>query len=61
MVQGICEQLDASSAARLKTGLLEGAAAVAAASGSVFAVGPKVSRSEADVLARLEAAFAAKR
>ena len=61
LVQGICEQLDAASAARLKTGLLEGAAAVAAASGSVFTVGPKVSRSEAEVMARLEAAFAAKR
>jgi hypothetical protein len=61
LVQGICEQLDAASAARLKSGLLEGAAAVAAASGSVFTVGPKVSRSEAEVMARLEAAFAAKR
>jgi hypothetical protein len=61
LVQGICEQLDADGAARLKTGLLDRAAAVAAASGGLFAVGSKVSRSEAAMLARLEAAFAAKR
>ena len=61
LVQGLCEQLDADGVARLKTGLLERAAAVAAASGGVLAVGSKVSRSEAAMLARLEAAFATRR
>jgi hypothetical protein len=60
LVQGMCEQLDADGVARLRTGLLEGAAAVAASSGGVLAVGSKVSRSEAAMLARLEAAFATK-
>jgi hypothetical protein len=58
LVQGMCEHLDPDGAARLKTGLLEQAAAVAAASGGLFGVGSKVSRSEAAMLARLEAAFA---
>lgn len=57
LVQGMCGQLDADGTARLKTGLLEQAAAVASASGGMFAVGSKVSRSEAAMLARLEAAF----
>lgn len=57
LIQGMCEQLDADGAARLKTELLERASAVAAASGGLFAVGSKVSRSEAAMLARLEAAF----
>jgi hypothetical protein len=61
LVQGMCEQLDADGVARLKTGLLERAAAVAAASGGLLAVGSKVSHSEAAMLARLEAAFATKR
>jgi hypothetical protein len=61
LVQDMCEQLDADGAARLKTDLLERAATVAAASGGLFAVGSKVSRSEAAMLARLEAAFASKR
>ncbi len=59
LVQGMCEYLDPDGAARLKTGLLERAGAVAAASGGLFGVGSKVSRSEAAMLARLEAAFAA--
>jgi hypothetical protein len=59
LVQGMCEHLDPDGAARLKTGLLERAGAVAAASGGLFGVGSKVSRSEAAMLARLEAAFAA--
>jgi hypothetical protein len=53
----MCEHLDPDGAARLKTGLLERAAAVAAASGGLFGVGSKVSRSEAAMLAKLEAAF----
>jgi hypothetical protein len=61
LVQGMCEQLDPDGAARLKTGLLERAAAVAAASGGLFAISSKVSRSEAAMLARLEAAFAPQR
>jgi hypothetical protein len=58
LVQGMCEHLDPDGAARLKKGLLERAAAVAAASGGLFGVGSKVSRSEAAMLAKLEAAFA---
>jgi hypothetical protein len=57
LVQGMCEQLDAEGCARLKAGLLERAAAVAAASGGLFGVGSKISRSEAAMLAKLEAAF----
>jgi hypothetical protein len=57
LVRGLCEQLDSDGVARLKTGLLERAGAVAAASGGLFGVGSKVSRSEAAMLARLEAAF----
>jgi hypothetical protein len=58
LVQGMCDHLDPDEAARLKTGLLERAAAVAAASGGLFGVGSKVSRSEAAMLAKLKAAFA---
>jgi hypothetical protein len=57
LIQGMCEHLDADGAARLKAGLLERAGAVAAASGGLFGVGSKVSRSEAAMLAKLEAAF----
>jgi len=58
LVQGMCEHLDPDGAAGLKTGLLERAGAVAAASGGLFGVGSKVSRSKAAMLAKLEAAFA---
>jgi hypothetical protein len=61
LVEAMCERLGADGIERLKTGLLERAAAVAAASGGVLGVGSKVSRSEAAMLARLEAAFATKR
>jgi hypothetical protein len=61
LVQGMCEQLDVDAVARLRTSLLERAAAVAAASGGLLAVSSRVSRSEAAMLARLEAAFATKR
>ena len=57
MVQAMAEQLPADEAARLKTGLLEGARAVAAATGGLFGVGSKVSAAEATMLAKLEAAF----
>jgi hypothetical protein len=57
LVQAMCEQLGPSGAAKLKAGLLERAAAVAAASGGRFGIGSKVSSSEAAALARLEAAF----
>lgn len=59
-VQGMCEQLDADGAERLKTGVLERARAVANASGGIFGIGSKVSRSEAEMLTTLEAAFGAK-
>jgi hypothetical protein len=57
LVQGMCEHLDPEGIARLKTGLLERARAVAAASGGLFGVGSKVSRAEAEMLTKLEAAF----
>jgi hypothetical protein len=57
LVQAMCEQLGPAGAAELKTGLLERAAAVAAASGGRFGLGSRVSSSEAGALARLEAAF----
>jgi hypothetical protein len=57
LVQGMCEHLDLDGATRLKTGLLERANAVAAASGGLFGTGSKVSRPEAAMLAKLEAAF----
>jgi hypothetical protein len=57
LVQGMCEQFDAAAVGRLKTGLLERARAVAAASGGLFGVGSKVSQAEAEMLKTLEAAF----
>ena len=59
LVRGMREHLDADGAARLKAGLLDRAAAVAAASGGVLGMGSKVSRPEAAVLKRLVAAFIA--
>ena len=61
LVQGMTAQLDAPGRERLKTGLLERARAVAGASGGVLGVGAKVSRPEGEMLAKLEAAFDAKR
>ena len=57
LVQAMSEQLGPDGAARLKTGLLEGARAVAAAAGGLFGVGSKISASEEAMLAKLEAAF----
>jgi hypothetical protein len=57
LVQAMSEQLGPEGAARLKSGLLEQAHAVATATGGLFGVGSKVSASEAAMLARLEAAF----
>jgi hypothetical protein len=56
-VQAIRSQLAPDAAARVKTSLLEKARAVAAASGGMLGLGSKVSRAEADMLAKLEAAF----
>ena len=61
MVKAMSAQLGREEAERLKTSLLERARAVAAASGGIFGVGSKVSQSEEEMLAKLEAAFAAKR
>ena len=61
LVRGMSEQLDRDAAARLKTGLLERARAVAASSGGVLGLGSKVSTAEAEMLAQLEAAFASGR
>jgi hypothetical protein len=57
-VRAMRDQVGPEGAARLKTSLLQGANAVAAASGGLFGVGSKVSKAEAEMLARLEAAFA---
>jgi hypothetical protein len=57
LVQAMSEHLGPDEAARLKTGLMERARAVAAAAGSLFGVGSKISASEAATLAKLEAAF----
>jgi len=61
LVQALCEQLDRDGVDRLKSGVLERAAAVAAASGGILGVGSKVSRAEAETLKRLEAAFSGSR
>jgi hypothetical protein len=55
-VQAMRSQL-ATDAARLKTSLLAQARAVADASGRLFGIGSKVSKAEAEMLGRLEAAF----
>jgi hypothetical protein len=57
LVQAISEQLGPDGTARLKTGLLDRARAVAAATGGLFGVGSKISAPEAAMLAKLEAAF----
>ncbi len=57
MVRGIRDQLGPDEAARFKAGLLEQARGVASASGGVLGLGAKVSKAEAAMLARLEAAF----
>jgi len=56
-VQAMRSRLAPDAAARVKASLLEKARAVAAASGGTFGLGSKVSKPEAEVLARLEAAF----
>ena len=58
LVQGMCERLGPEEVARLKSGLLDRARAVARASGGMLGVGSKVSAAEAAVLVQLEAAFA---
>jgi hypothetical protein len=60
LVQAVSQQLGPEEAARLKTGLLERARAVAGASGGTFGLGSKISSAEAAVLAKLEAAFSSR-
>ena len=57
LIQAMSEQLGPDEAARLKTGLLERARAVAAATGGFLGVGSKISAPEAAMLDKLEAAF----
>jgi hypothetical protein len=57
LVQAMSEQLGPAEVARVKTGLLERARAVAAAAGGMFGVGSRISTAEAAMLAKLEAAF----
>jgi hypothetical protein len=56
LIRGMCERITPDEAARLKARLLEGARAIAGASGGVLGLG-KVSGAEAAALAALEAAF----
>jgi hypothetical protein len=56
-VQAMRSQLAPDDGKRLEASLLEGARAVAAATGGLFGVGSKVSKAEAEMLAKLEAAF----
>jgi hypothetical protein len=56
LVQGLCEVLPPAEVARMRSGLLEGARAVAGASGGVLGLG-KVSAAESAAIARLEGAF----
>jgi hypothetical protein len=58
MIKGLREQLAPDEAARLKAALLDQARAVASASGGVLGLGAKVSGAEAEMLQRLESAFA---
>ena len=57
LVRAMSEQLGPDETTRLKTELLEGARAVAAATGGLFGVGSKISASEATMLTTLEGAF----
>ncbi len=57
-VRAMRDQLGPEEVARLRASLLDRARAVAAASGGMFGIGSKVSKAEAEMLARLEAAFA---
>jgi hypothetical protein len=61
LVQAMSDHFGPEGTARLKTELLEGARAVAAAAGGLFGVGSKISASEAAMLAKLEAAFPSSR
>jgi hypothetical protein len=61
LVQAMSEQLGPDEAARLKTGLLERARAVAGTTGGMLGVGSKISSAEAAMLAKLEAAFPSSR
>ena len=57
LVRAMSEQLGPEEAARVKTGVLERARAVATAAGGVFGVGSKISAAEAALLVKLETAF----
>ena len=56
-VQGLCEAMKAEDKVLLKNELLGKARQVAEASGGVFGMGNKVSKSEAEALKKLEDAF----
>jgi hypothetical protein len=58
MVQAMRGELSPDAGARLKESLLDKARAVASASGGMFGLGSKVSQAEAEMLKKLEAAFA---
>jgi hypothetical protein len=60
LVQGLCAELPPAEIAKMKSGLLDRARAVAGASGGVLGLGSKVSGAEAIVMKRLEKAFEAK-
>jgi hypothetical protein len=56
LVQGLCQALQPAEVARMRANLLDGARAVAGASGGVLGLG-KVSAAESAAIARLEAVF----
>lgn len=59
VVQSMCQSLSREEAATMKRQLLERARAVAGASGGFLGLGSKISRAEASMIERLEAAFPA--
>jgi hypothetical protein len=56
-IEAMRNQLAPDATARVKASLLDRARAVATASGGTFGIGSKVSKAEAEMLARLEAAI----
>lgn len=57
LVAGLAEQMSRQELAALRSGLLDGARAVAGASGGFLGLGSKISNAEEDAIARLESAF----
>ncbi len=56
-VQGLCEKLTSEEKAELKRELIENTRSVAMASGGFLGLGNKISKSESEILKKLENAF----